>query len=201
MKVTREEAAANRERILEAAARLFRERGLDGIGVADVMGEAGLTHGGFYGHFGSKDELKAAACARSLERSAARWTRFVETERDPVAAIVKRYLSAEHRDDPGHGCAIAALGGDVGREGPEVRRAYTQGWAALLDILASVSPGRTGAARRREAIATYAALVGAVVLARAVDDPRLSEEILTAVRSSPARRPPRRGGRPRRAAP
>ncbi|MGZ5041728.1 MAG: TetR/AcrR family transcriptional regulator [Usitatibacter sp.] len=181
MKVTREEAAASRERILESASRLFRERGLEGIGVADLMRDAGLTHGGFYGHFASKEDLKAAACERSLERSVEKWTRFIETEKDPVAAIAKRYLSTEHRDDPGHGCAIAALGGDVGREGPAVRRAYTKGLRALLDLLARVSRGATAAARRRRAIATYASLVGALILARAVDDPRLSREILGAV--------------------
>jgi TetR/AcrR family transcriptional repressor of nem operon len=183
MKVTREEAAASRERILESAARLFRERGLDGIGVADVMRDAGLTHGGFYGHFDSKDELKAAACERSLTRSIAKWTRFIETEKAPVAAIAKGYLSTDHRDDPGHGCAIAALGGDVGREGPAVRREYTKGLRSLLDLLASVSSGATRAARRRRAIATYASLVGALVLARAVEDPALSDDILRSVRA------------------
>jgi TetR/AcrR family transcriptional repressor of nem operon len=181
MKVTREAAAASRERILESAARLFRERGLEGIGVADLMRDAGLTHGGFYGHFASKDELKAAACARALSRSVDKWTQVIESEEAPVAALAKSYLSARHRDDPGRGCAIAAIGSDVAREGPAVRHAITAGLRSLLDLLARVSPGKSRAARRRKAVATYASLVGAIVLARAVDDAKLSDEILHAV--------------------
>jgi TetR/AcrR family transcriptional repressor of nem operon len=194
MRVTREEAAASRERIVESAARLFRERGLEGIGVADLMQDAGLTHGGFYGHFASKDELKVEACARALSRAVARWTHLVESEKAPVAALAKAYLSARHRDDPGGGCAFAAIGGEAARDAPAVRRVFTEGLRKLLAVLARVSPGRSAAARRRQAIATYASLVGAIVLARAVDDAKLSEEILHAVSRSCALAAPRGGG-------
>src|SRR5262245_33321618 len=124
MKVTREEAARNRERIVDAAARLFRERGFEGIGVADLMKEVGLTHGGFYGHFASKDDLEVEACTRALAHSLALWRKRSEVTRgDPLSAITDVYLTAKHRDDPGAGCLLAALGSDVSRRGPSVRRA------------------------------------------------------------------------------
>src|SRR5712671_5104880 len=114
MKVTREQAAANRERILDAAAKLFRERGLDGIGVADLMKDAGLTHGGFYGHFGSKEELQAEACVLALTRQSDRWRGLLEREGGrALEAMLEGYLSKRHRDNPGAGCALATLGGDV----------------------------------------------------------------------------------------
>lgn len=110
-----------------------------------------------------------------------KWTHVVESQEAPVAALAKSYLSARHRDDPGRGCALAAIGSDVAREGPAVRRVVTAGLRSLLDLLARASPGKSRAARRRKAIATYASLVGAIVLARAVDDAKLSDEILHAV--------------------
>src|SRR5215207_1311341 len=102
MKVSREQAARNRERILDAAAQLFRERGFEGIGVADLMKEAGLTHGGFYGHFSSKDDLIAQASARELTRSLAHWSNFAErASGDPLSAVANAYLNRSHRDNPG----------------------------------------------------------------------------------------------------
>src|ERR671923_2137352 len=110
MKVSREQAARNRERIVETAAQLFRERGFEGIGVADLMKEAGLTHGGFYGHFGSKEDLMAQACVRASGRSHALWSRLAErAPNDPLAEIAGVYLTAKHRDNPGEGCLMAAL--------------------------------------------------------------------------------------------
>jgi TetR/AcrR family transcriptional repressor of nem operon len=182
MRVTREQAEQSRERIVEGASRLFRENGLDGIGVADLMKDAGLTHGGFYAHFASKEALMAEACARALEGSVAKWQRL--SERNPgraLPAIVKSYLSTRHRDEPGAGCAIASLGNDVARQGPAVRHAFTEGLRNMVGMLAGMVPGRTAAVRRRQALADYSAMVGAMVLARAVDDPKLSEEILQSV--------------------
>src|SRR5438128_5623310 len=102
MKVSREQAAQNRERILDAAAQLFRQRGFEGIGVADLMKQAGLTHGGFYGHFSSKDDLIAEASARALTRSLALLSRLPErASGDPLSAIAGAYLTSKHRDDPG----------------------------------------------------------------------------------------------------
>src|SRR3989442_10609304 len=180
MKVSREQAAQNRERILHGAAQLFRERGFEGIGVADLMKEAGLTHGGFYGHFSSKDDLIAQACARELTRSLAHWSKVGERgSGDRLSAIAAVYLTSTHRDNPGTGCVLAALGPDVSRQGPAVRHAVTDYVRSVCDLLARLVPGKSKAARRK-AIGTYATLVGAMVLARAVDDRALSQEILDA---------------------
>ena len=182
MRVTREEAAANRERILEVAGALFRERGFDGIGVADIMKRAGLTHGGFYGHFASKDDLAAEITSRVLGRDG--WLeRLTGTARPSPGAVVRAYLSRRHRDDPGRGCLFAALGSDVVRQPRSVRRAFTDGLRLRVEALRRVLPGRSAAARRREALAMLSGLVGALILSRAVDDPKLSDEILDAAAS------------------
>jgi TetR/AcrR family transcriptional repressor of nem operon len=188
MRVSREQAAQNRERILDAAARLFRERGFEGIGVADLMKEAGLTHGGFYGHFSSKDDLIAQASARELTRSLARLSHVGErASGDPLAEVADAYLSRSHRDNPGAGCVLAALGPDVSRQGPAVRHAVSGYVRSICDLLAGLVPGKSKAARRQKAIGTYATLVGAMVLARAVDDRDLSAEILDAGRAAVTR--------------
>ena len=181
MKVSREQAAQHRERILEAAAQRFRERGFDGIGVADLMKEAGLTHGGFYGHFSSKDDLIAEACARALAQSLTRWHKVADrASGDPLSALAGAYLTSSHRDNPGAGCVLAALGPDVSRQGPAVRHSVTGYVRSACDLLAKLVPGKSKAARRQEAISTWATLVGAIVIARAVDDRALSREILDA---------------------
>jgi TetR/AcrR family transcriptional regulator, transcriptional repressor for nem operon len=181
MKVSREQAAANRERIIEVAGKLFRERGFDGIGVADLMKAAGLTHGGFYGHFKSKDDLAAQACRHALAQSSQKWARRTDVAAgDPRAELIKRYLTGAHRDAAGSGCVLAALGSDVGRQGRAVRQAMTEGLGSLVDVLTKLAPGRSRSARRRQALADVAQMVGAMVLARAVDDPALSNEILDA---------------------
>jgi TetR/AcrR family transcriptional repressor of nem operon len=177
--VTREQAAANRRKILDVAGTLFRRHGFDGIGVADIMKGAGLTHGGFYGHFGSKDDLAAETCARVLGNQG--WAeKLTGAPRPSLGALVRGYLSPRHRDDPGHGCLLAALGSDVVRQPRAVRRAFTEGLRSRLDTLRTLLPGRSPAARREKALATMAGLVGALMLSRAVDDPKLSDEILEA---------------------
>jgi len=183
VRVTREQAAANREKILEVAGALFRERGFDGIGVADIMKRAGLTHGGFYGHFASKDDLAAEITARVLGRSG--WMeRLTGTQKPSFSDLVRQYLSPRHRDDPGRGCLFAALGSDVVRQPRSVRRAFTDGLRLRVDALARLAPGRSAAARRQKSLATMAGLVGALILSRAVDDPKFSDEILEAVATS-----------------
>ena len=185
MKVSRERAAASRERIVDVASKLFREHGLDGIGVADLMNAAGLTHGAFYGHFSSKEELMAQACIRALADSAAYWAKLsASADGKPLSVIVKSYLSKRHRDNPGVGCAVAALGADASRHDSAVRHAITEGVRSLVDALTRVIPGKTRAAKRGKALATYASMVGALVLARTVDDADLSDEILKAVAAS-----------------
>jgi len=183
VRVTREQAAANREKILEVAGALFRERGFDGIGVADIMKRAGLTHGGFYGHFASKDDLAAEITSRVLGRSA--WMeRLTGTATPSFADVVRQYLSPRHRDDAGRGCLLAALGSDVVRQPRSVRRAFTEGLRLRIDALGRLVRGRSAAARRQKALATMAGLVGALILSRAVDDPKLSDEILEAAAAS-----------------
>ena len=185
MKVTREQAAQNRERIVETAARVFREKGFDGIGVADLMKTAGLTHGGFYGHFASKEALLGEAAGRALDGAGDEWrTRMAAHPDDPLGAVVRAYLSPAHRDNPGIGCAMSALGADIARAGPAVRDAVTERARAQFALLAQAAPGDSGEERRARAIATYAAMIGAMVLARTVSDPALSEEILAAVAQS-----------------
>ena len=179
MKVSREQVAEHRRRIVGAAGKLFREKGFDGVGVADIMKSAGLTHGGFYGHFASKEDLIAQACAGAANVDA--WLAVTErAPKNPLAAIVSFYLSARHRDHPETGCLFASLGPEVARQRGGVRRAFTDGLRTRLDFLAEIVTGRSKAAKRRKAIATMSALVGALVLARAVDDPSLSDEILRA---------------------
>jgi TetR/AcrR family transcriptional repressor of nem operon len=181
MKVSREQAAHNRERVVEAAAQLFRQRGFDGIGVADLMKEAGLTHGGFYGQFSSKEDLIAEASARALAGSLASLGEVADrASRDPLSAVAAAYLSTAHRDNPGAGCVLAALGPDASRQGPAVRRAVTDYVRSAVDLLVKIVPGKAKAARRQKAISTYATLVGAMVMARAVNDRALSQEILDA---------------------
>jgi TetR/AcrR family transcriptional repressor of nem operon len=183
MKVSREKAAENRERIIDAAGTLFRAKGFAGIGVADIMKAAELTHGGFYGHFASKDDLAAQASRRSLARAAAKWERIAAAAppKKAYAALLANYLTPTHRDDPGRGCAFASLSADAARGGKTVRAAFAEGLQPFLDVLAASIPGRSTAARRRKAVATMASLVGAITLARAVGDPRLSDEILAAM--------------------
>ena len=183
MRVTRAQADSHRERILEVAGTLFRERGFDGIGVADIMKRAGLTHGGFYGHFESKDDLAAEITTRVLGREG--WLERLTGRPDPsVTDVVRTYLSPRHRDDAGHGCLFAAVGSDVVRQPRPIRRAFTEGLRLRMEALRQVMPGRSAATRRQKAIATMAGLVGALILSRAVDDPKLSDEILEATSAS-----------------
>ena len=181
MRVSREQAAANRERIVEAAGELFRKKGFAGIGVADIMKAADLTHGGFYGHFDSKDDLIAQASRRSMQHAAQNWQRAAAAAgTDAYAALLARYLAPRHRDDPGRGCAFAALSGDAARCGKPVREAFAEGLEPLIEILTDAAPGRTKNLRRRKAIATLSALIGALILSRAVGNGALSDEILDA---------------------
>lgn len=191
MKVSRAQAEENRARVIAVAGQLFRERGFDGIGVADLMKAAGLTHGGFYGNFKSKEDLIAQACGRALAGNLAHWSELLERpSRDPLAMLVRFYLSEEHRDAHGKGCVLAALGGEAARQGTSLRATFTEALGGYLRILSDLVRGRTKAARRRKALATLAAMVGAMVLARATDDPDLSREILAATAAELTAAPP-----------
>ena len=179
MRVTREQAAANRDRIVKVASALFRQHGIDGIGIADIMRAAGLTHGGFYGHFASKDELAAEAFAYALRERWGNGASDAPSQRS-IGTVVRGYLSPNHRRDLAHGCPLAALGSDIVRQPRTVRRAFTTGLRSSIERLRRLMPGRSAAEQRKQALATSAGLVGALILSRAVDDPALSDEILAA---------------------
>jgi len=188
MKVSKAQAAQNRQDILEAAARLYREHGLAGVGVAEVTRGAGLTHGGLYRHFESKDALVREACARAFDWSPG--LQEDEGQGDGLAARVRAYLSPRHRDNPGEGCPVAALAADVARAGGELSAVFAQGAERNITRFARVFGGlgedeAPSAAQRAEAIATLGAMVGALVLARATAaaDPALSDEILETMRT------------------
>ncbi|WEX74172.1 TetR/AcrR family transcriptional regulator [Sinorhizobium numidicum] len=175
MKVTREQMAENRQRILEAASRLFREKGFEAVGVAEVMKAAGLTHGGFYGHFSSKDDLIVHAFGHAIgKRNGATL---------PLRAYMDEYLSPRHRDNWAGGCPISGLAADTLRQTPAARAAVTEGVRAQLDWMSKQLPGPHAADRRRQAIASWAAMVGATILARATTDPDFSDEILKETRA------------------
>ena len=168
MRYPAKETAAKHERIVREASRLFRERGFENVSVGEVMKAAGLTHGAFYAHFASKEELQAAAVDYGQRVSLGRLQRNKKR-----GMFDHRYLSPAHRDNPGDGCTMAALGPEVARSAPELKAALEQG---LEDMLSA----RGG--DRKEAIFRAAAMLGGVVMARAVRDPRLSDEILKSVR-------------------
>ena len=185
MKVSKAKMAEHREMIITSAAQRFREFGFDGISVADLMKEVGLTHGGFYGHFDSKEELVALASQRAMSDSAARWEKAVtEGDGEPLEALAKYYFARKHSGRNGMGCLFALLGSDLARQPATVRRAVTDGLEQFLDVLGRVIPGRTKEARRRKAIATYATMIGGMILARGVEDEALSDEILQVVSAS-----------------
>jgi TetR/AcrR family transcriptional repressor of nem operon len=178
MRVSKAQAAANRARILDEAARMIREAGIAGTGVDAITRAAGLTHGSLYSQFGSKEQLVAAALEAASAASGARQERDLAPG-GGIGRFAARYLSPQHRDGPGQGCALAALGSEAARQGEAVRDAYTAGLRSMAARLAAAMPEGTPAPEDR-ALAAAATLVGALVLARAVDDPVLSDRILAA---------------------
>jgi TetR/AcrR family transcriptional repressor of nem operon len=173
MRVSKTVAAANHERILSEASRLFREHGLDGIGVDALTRAAGLTHGSLYSRFGSKETLAAEAISHAFAGTAAKW--------DGVESLKKytdTYLSASHRDIPGDGCTISALACEIPRQGKSVKHRFTEGVRQSIARIARLIA--SGSERRRDddAIALLATMLGTLVLARAVDDVKLSDRIL-----------------------
>lgn len=175
MKVSREQMAEHRQRILEVASHLFREKGFEAVSVAEVMKAAGFTHGGFYGHFASKDDLIVQAIGHAIATRAG--------GAPDLRAFLDAYINPQHRDDAAGGCPIAGLAADTLRQTPEARAAVTAGIGAQIAVLAETLAGTDEAQRRRQAIATYAAMVGAMILARATADSALSDEILKETRA------------------
>jgi TetR/AcrR family transcriptional regulator, transcriptional repressor for nem operon len=178
---SRQDKAASHDRIVRIAAGRVREAGADGLGVAELMQEAGLTHGGFYRHFGSRDDLVAEALDEALAQSRA----TVVAAREAgvgYAEIVAEYLSPAHRDAPAAGCAVAALASEAGRLQDRPREAFTRHIEASAETFLALLRTKNPAATRADALLAVSALAGAVALARAVSDPALSDEILQGVR-------------------
>lgn len=175
MKVTKEQARANRERVVTTASMLFRERGYDGVGIADLMAAAGLTHGGFYKNFRSKTALMAEAAASGFEDLS---TEVAEFE---ISDFVDYYVSRTHRDSRGDGCTIAALGADAARQPDAVKAEFEAGIETMLSILQRAAGDDDDPESRARAISLLAEGVGALVLSRAcADGSELADEVLDA---------------------
>ena len=177
MRKSKHEAAATRQRILKAAAAKFRQNGIGGTGLSDLMAAAGLTHGGFYRHFDSKDQIVAEACSTAAESAMAKYFSN-SSSHSGVKARVAKYLSQAHRDDPSAGCPLAALGSEVARSDEKTRAAATQAFLKLVDILASGSSKTRPDVARRRALAAAATMIGALTMSRIVTDSELSAGIL-----------------------
>ncbi len=184
MRKSKKEAAETRQRIVAAASAAFRRDGIDGTGLADLMAAAGLTHGGFYKHFESKEQVVEESVALATES-------MVESMKQTLSAspgqrglhtAIAEYLSADHRDDAAGGCPLVALGGEAARGGEAVREAATAGFLKMVEAIASRLEGVSAAAARKEALVIISTMVGAVTMARVVTDPELSSAILRQAR-------------------
>jgi TetR/AcrR family transcriptional repressor of nem operon len=175
MRVTREQVLENKRKILKAAGRLFRERGFESVTVTDVMKAAGLTHGGFYGYFKSKDDLIAQAVGAALSH--------FEAATGNLPAFRAQYLSPDHRDNFAGGCPFAALASEAIRQDRGARAAMTASLKRQIELLSETAPGADKAHQRRAAIGSWAAMVGALILARMSDDSELSDKILDETRA------------------
>ena len=185
MRVSRAQAEANRETVIDVASRLFRERGFDGIGLKDLMKGAGLTQGGFYKQFESKDDLAAQASRRALASAFSRWSAAAGANpKDPLGAVLAFYLSMEHREERMEGCPIVALGSDAARQGAGVKASFEAGIREYLELLGRWVGEGDGEEPSGEAMAILSTMVGAVLLSRAVNDEHLSKRFLQAAAGS-----------------
>jgi TetR/AcrR family transcriptional repressor of nem operon len=185
MRVSRAQAAENRQNVIDAASRLFRQHGFDGIGLKDLMEAAGMTQGAFYKQFASKEDLIAEASARALEKAADRWSKAADANpRDPLGAVLGFYLSKGHRKEEREGCPLVALGADAARQSAEVKKGFEAGIREHLNFLCGVLSDTDSAAKREKAISILSTMVGAVTLARIVNDPRFAQSILDAAAKS-----------------
>jgi TetR/AcrR family transcriptional regulator, transcriptional repressor for nem operon len=186
MRYSREHKQETHERIVRKASVRLREKGAHGIGVADLMKEAGLTHGGFYAHFDSREALVIEAFTYASKRSRAHWHKMAEqtAPEKRLALIVDTYLSPLHRDNPGHGCSIATLGAEIARESPKTRKAFAAELEQLIELIADHIPASSRKASRKQATAILSTMMGALVMSRIAGNGEFSEEILAAGREA-----------------
>ncbi|MBZ2169446.1 TetR/AcrR family transcriptional regulator [Marinobacter sp. F4216] len=182
MRVSREQAEKNRQKVLETAAREFRQCGIDGIGVAELMKSAGLTHGGFYGQFKSKDDLVTQAVGQALKENDDNWALLMRMSDDHWEAFKHAYLSPHHQEHPESGCAFTTLAVEAPRRGNPLKAVMTKGLRSLLGTVESIIPRKRGKTRREQAMVALSTMVGAIILARAVDDEALAKELLAAAK-------------------
>jgi TetR/AcrR family transcriptional regulator, transcriptional repressor for nem operon len=209
MRYSGEHKLETHARIVKRASVRLREKGAHGIGVADLMKDAGLTHGGFYAHFDSREALVIEAFAHAMDRSTEHWRKLAE--RTPpeqrMAAIVDSYLTPVHRDDPGHGCAIPALSAEIARESPKTRKAFAAKLEQMIDVLAVQIPDLPRKAARKQAMAAIATMMGTLVMARVAGNGEFSDEILNSGReavlgrAAPAKQPAKKPASRKTAAP
>jgi TetR/AcrR family transcriptional regulator, transcriptional repressor for nem operon len=186
MRYSKEHKQETHARIVKKASVRLREKGAHGIGVADLMKEAGLTHGGFYAHFDSREALVIEAFAYAMDRSTERWRKVAE-ETPPekrLATIVETYLTAVHRDDPGHGCAVPTLGAEIARESPKTRKAFAAKLEQMIDMMADQVLDVPRKTARKQAVAALATMIGTLVLSRIAGNGEFSDEILAAGREA-----------------
>ena len=186
MRYSREHKLETHARIVKKASVRLREKGAHGVGVADLMKEAGLTHGGFYAHFASREALVIEAFNYAMERGTERWRKLAEATPPAkrLTTIVDSYLTPLHRDDPGHGCAIPTLGAEIARESPRTRKAFAARLDQMIDMLAAQIPDVPRKAARKQAMAAVATMMGTLVMARVAGSGEFSDEILGAGREA-----------------
>ena len=186
MRYSREHKLETHARIVKRASVRLREKGAHGIGVADLMKDAGLTHGGFYAHFDSREALVIEAFAHAMDRGTERWRKIGEATppEKRLAMIVDSYLTPVHRDDPGHGCAIPTLGAEIARESPKTRKAFATKLEQMIDMMADQIPDVPRKAARKQAMAAIATMMGTLVMARVAGTGEFSEEILSSGREA-----------------
>jgi TetR/AcrR family transcriptional regulator, transcriptional repressor for nem operon len=186
MRYSKEHKQETHTRIVKKASVRLREKGAHGIGVADLMKEAGLTHGGFYAHFDSREALVIEAFGYAMDRASEHW-RNMTAEIPPekrLSAIVDSYVSATHRDDPGRGCAVPTLGAEIARESAKTRKAFAAKLDQMIDLVADQIPDVPRKTARRLAMGTMATMMGALVMSRVAGSGELSDEILAAGREA-----------------
>jgi TetR/AcrR family transcriptional repressor of nem operon len=186
MRYSKEHKSQTHARIVKRASVKLREKGAHGIGVADLMKEAGLTHGGFYAHFDSREALVIEAFTHAMDRSTERWRKLSEATpaEKRLSKIVDSYLTPLHRDDPGQGCAVPTLGAEIARESARTRRVFAGRMEQMIDMLADQVPDVTPKAARKQAVAALATMMGTLVMARIAGSGEFSDEILKAGREA-----------------